>query len=137
MRIGNRLLCTVILPSLIVGIASSVSGAGLRIRWEDDFLTIRGDNLPGRELRVHYLEAYCRAGSTDQDRARTVIGHTTKLVSASEDGGMIRLRCTLQDGVIVDHVITAAQDEVDFRLVVRNPYHQTVSGPLGPAVHPR
>ena len=96
-------------------------GDGLRIRWEKDFLTIRGDDLPGQEMRVHYLEAYCRPGSTDRDWGQTVIGHTTELVSASDDGKVIKLRCTLKDGVVVDHVITAGRDEVDFRLTARNP----------------
>ncbi len=87
----------------------------------EGFLTIRGDDLPGQEMRVHYLEAYCRPGSTDRDWGQTVIGHTTELVSASDDGKVIKLRCTLKDGVVVDHVITAGRDEVDFRLTARNP----------------
>ena len=37
------------------------------------------------------------------------------------DGKRIRLRDTLADGVIVEHTITAARDEVDFRLVAHNP----------------
>lgn len=103
------------------GATPDTPGDGLRIRWEENFLTISGGDLPGQEMKVHYLEAYCRPGSTDRDWGETVIGHNTELISASDDGRVIKLRCTLSDGVIVDHVITAGRDEVDFRLTARNP----------------
>lgn len=92
----------------------------LTIRWAENFLTIRGDRLPG-EIRINYLEAYCRPGSTDRDWGQTVIGHKTELVSASDDGRTIELRDRLNDGVVVTHRITAGDDEVDFRLVAHNP----------------
>jgi hypothetical protein len=93
----------------------------LGISWEKNFLTIRG-SFPGDELRIMYLEAYCRAGSTDRDWKETVIPHKAEQLPADDDGGaVIRLRDRLADGVIVDHVITAKADEVDFRLVAHNP----------------
>ena len=51
------------------------------------------------------------------------MGKQTKplTVSVDADGHSIKLQCTLKDGVIVDHEITAGVDEVDFRLVARNP----------------
>jgi len=104
----------------------SSAHTGLRIHWATDargrdFLTIRGPNLPGGELKVWYLEAYCRPGSTDRNWRETVIGHETRLVSADKDGRRIKLRCQLKDGVVVDHVITAGKDEIDFRLIAKNP----------------
>jgi hypothetical protein len=110
-----------LLTALLFVASSPAKGDGLRIRWEKTFLTISGDDLPGQEMRVQYLEAYCRPGSTDRDWGQTVIGHTTELVSASDDGKVIKLKCTLKDGVVVDHIITAGRDEVDFRLTARNP----------------
>jgi hypothetical protein len=92
----------------------------LQIHWEKNLLTIRGDHLPG-EISINYLEAYCRPGSTDRVWGETVVGHTTELVSLSDDGRVIKLKDTLRDGVIVTHTITAGDDEVDFRLVARNP----------------
>jgi hypothetical protein len=92
----------------------------LRIAWEDNFLTIAGDKLPG-EIRIHYLEAYCRPGSTDRDWGETVIGHRTEKTSVLDGGRVIQLRDTLRDGVIVEHTITAGADEVDFRLRAYNP----------------
>lgn len=94
---------------------------GLTLAWAKDFLTVHGKGIPGGSLSVMYLEAYCRPGSTDRDWGQTVIGHKTTLVSASEDGKRIELKCVLKDGVEVRHVIEAGEDEVDFRLTATNP----------------
>jgi hypothetical protein len=106
------------LPAVIV---TGAPGGPLTVRWEKNFLRIRGDKLPGGEVEINYLEAYCRPGSTDRDWRETVIGHSAEQVSAREDGSVIRLRDRLRDGVTVEHTITAAADEVDFRLVAHNP----------------
>ncbi|MEZ6080695.1 MAG: prolyl oligopeptidase family serine peptidase [Pirellulaceae bacterium] len=95
--------------------------ATLRLSWENNLLTIHGDHLPGKSLVIWYLEAYCRPGSTNRDWGKTVIPHHTELVSASDDGHQLRLRCTISDGVVVDHVITATHDEIDFRIAAHNP----------------
>src|SRR5438132_5760382 len=92
----------------------------LTIAWEKNFLTIRGD-FPGGELRTLYLEAYCRPGSTDREWRETVIPHSAEKLEASSDGKLIKLRDKLADGVVVEHTITAAADEVDFRLAAHNP----------------
>ncbi|MFO0952931.1 MAG: hypothetical protein U0835_17625 [Isosphaeraceae bacterium] len=113
-----------LLSATILGLSAPARGDGLTIHWEKNFLTIRGDHLPGGEMKVQYLEAYCRPGSTDRDWAKTVIGHTTELVSAGADGKLVKLRCKLKDGVVVDHVITAGADEVDFRITATNPTDQ-------------
>lgn len=93
----------------------------LKIRWENNFLSIGGAPIEGREITINFLEAYCRAGSTDRNWRETVIGHETKQISADAERGEIKLRDTLQDGVIVDHTIRAAADEIDFRVIARNP----------------
>jgi len=94
----------------------------LTLAREANFLVIRGDRIPGGEIRINYLEAYCRAGSTDADWVQhTVIKHTAELVSLSDDARVVKLRDTLADGVTVEHTITAGPDEVDFRLVAHNP----------------
>jgi hypothetical protein len=97
----------------------------LTIRWEKNFLHVRGDQLPGGEIEINYLEAYCRPGSTDRDWGETVIGDETEKIYASDDGSVIRLKDTLKDGVIVEHTITAGVDEVDFRLAAHNPTRTT------------
>jgi len=88
----------------------------------DNWLIVHGPHLPGGKLRINYLEAFCRANSTDADWGRhTVIPHRTEWLSSSDDRKLMKLRSTLQDGVTVDHTITAKDDEVDFRLTARNP----------------
>jgi hypothetical protein len=94
---------------------------GLRLAWKDNFLTISGPRVPGGEVKTWYIEAYCRPGSTDREWGETTIGHRTELVEADPAGKWVQLRCTLRDGVIVDHRITAGDDEIDFRLVAHNP----------------
>lgn len=99
----------------------SEPGADLRLAWANNFLTITGAKLPGGSVKVMYLEAYCRPGSTNRDWAKTVIPHKTELVEASADGKLVVLRCRLQDGVVVDHRIKAEADAIDFRLTAHNP----------------
>ncbi len=93
----------------------------LTLSWAQNMLTIRGRRLPGGAVKVWYLEAFCRPGSTDRDWKQTVIPHTTRPVEVSPDGRRLTLRSTLADGVVVDHEIRAGRDEVDFRLVATNP----------------
>lgn len=98
------------------------AGSGLRLRRDGHWLVIAGAQIPGGEIRINYLEAYCRANSTDADWVEhTVIRHRNELVSASPDGREIRLRDTLTDGVVVNHLITAGVDDVTFELVAHNP----------------
>jgi hypothetical protein len=87
----------------------------------NDLLTIRGENLPGGELQIQYLEAYCRDGSRDLEWEDTKIGHVTELVESSPDGRILRLKCALKDGVEVTHLIQAVEDGVDFQLEAYNP----------------
>lgn len=88
----------------------------LSIAWEKNILSIRGPGIPGGEVRVWYLEAYCRSGSTDRDWRETVIPHRTEKISASPDGTALRLRCRVEGGVEVEHLIRAGEGEVDFRV---------------------
>lgn len=106
---------------MLLKAGDAAPGSGLSITWDKNFLRIRGERIPGNEIEIMYLEAYCRPGSTDREWGETVIGHQTDKVSASDDGKVIKLRDTLRDGVIVNHVITAGNDEVDFKLVANNP----------------
>ena len=94
----------------------------LKLHWEKDYLTITGDHVSGKQISIHYLEAYCRAGSTDADWVKhTVVGHTTRQVEANADGTMIRLEDIVQDGIRVTHEITTTHDEVRFEILAKNP----------------
>ena len=91
-------------------------------RLEGSMLSIRAPHVPGREIQINYLEAYCRGGSTDADWGKhTVVGHKTEVASAPADGKQMKLRCAVNDGLVVDHDIHAASDGVTFDLEVANP----------------
>ncbi|MEC9030666.1 MAG: hypothetical protein VYB15_02190, partial [Planctomycetota bacterium] len=101
-------------------------GPALKLAWKNNYLRISGEKIPGGEIEILYLEAYCRANSQTTDWSKhTVVGHSTSLVSAGEDGSRIELRCVLKDGVVVDHIITSKSDEVDLRLRAHNPTKKT------------
>lgn len=103
-------------------LASTGLAADLTLAREGHWLVIRAPHVPGGEIRINYLEAYCRAGSTDADWMKhTVIPHKSETVSLSEDAKVLKLRDVLADGVMVEHTITARADEVDFRLTAHNP----------------
>jgi len=121
MRHRASLFCAALLAGCLAhGSVRSAEPEGLTIAWEKNFLTIRGA-FPGQELKILYLEAYCRPGSTDREWRETVIPHTAEKLEASADGRVIKLRDKLADGVVVEHTITAGKDEIDFRLVAHNP----------------
>ena len=117
-----------IIRILSVTVMIAVSGfraaefPALRLSWERDILTIAGEQLPGKEMKILYIEAYCRPNSQTTDWvANTVVDHKTELIALNPDRTQLKLKCTLKDGVTVDHVITTHSDEVDFRLVAHNP----------------
>ncbi len=112
-----------LLPLLaLAALAHSADKPTLSLARPGHWLDIIGAHFPGGTIRVNYLEAYCRPGSTDADWGRhTVIGHRSEILSQGADGRTLKLRDTLSDGVIVEHTVTASDDEVDFRLTAHNP----------------
>jgi hypothetical protein len=111
----------------VLAITSCLTGAqspDLTLAREKNWLVIQGPHLPKGEIRINYLEAYCRTNSTAADWHDTTIGHATELVSLSDDRKTMKLRCALKDGVVVDHTITASTDEVTFAITAHNPTAQ-------------
>jgi len=104
-----------------VSAAEEDADKGPKIAWDKNILVISGPTVPGGAVKILYLEAYCRPGSTNRKWDQTVIGHETKLLEADADGRRIVLGCTLKDGVKVRHEIRAGTDEVDFCLIAHNP----------------
>ena|SRR6056297_264889 len=100
---------------------NSVPIAGLSLHWQDRYLAISGPDLPGEVIRTHYLEAYCRPGSTDRDWHETVIRHDSKLLKATPDGKHLTIEDRLTDGVVVRHQVDAGTDEVTFTVTAHNP----------------
>ncbi|MCG8586956.1 MAG: hypothetical protein MI757_19805, partial [Pirellulales bacterium] len=116
---------TLLAIGLALVINSTVTAADKRtlaLERDGHWLVIHAPHISGKAIRINYLEAYCRAGSTDADWVKhTVIAHKSELLSVSDDKKTVRLRDTIADGVVVQHTITAGDDEVDFRLVAHNP----------------
>lgn len=111
---------------LFVVLFGSLPAVALEVTWSNNYLTIDGDadgaKIPGGPIQIHYLEAYCRANSQTTDWVNhTVVGHETRLISATSDRKEIRLRCELSDGVTVDHLIKADSDSVSFDITAHNP----------------
>ena len=119
LRITDQILRVLLITGLI-GHASVADEPGLEIRWNKRMLTISGSSLPG-PVEIHYLEAYCRAGSTDREWGQTVIRHRSTLVEGKNDGKQIQIEDRLDDGVVVRHTITTGTDVVDFLMVATNP----------------
>jgi hypothetical protein len=116
------LACCVLLHFALTAATSLAATPTLTLSRTDNWLIIHGSQLPGGEIRIVYLEAYCRANSTDADWGKhTVIPHNTELLSLDDAHKVMRLKCTLEDGVTVHHTIAAGNDEVDFRLTAHNP----------------
>jgi len=108
--------------------AQAETAPALRLSWTNHILSVHSARLPGGKIDTWYLEAYCRPNSTDQIWSETTIGHKTELVSAAADGSHLHLRCTVDDGVIVDHHIRVGDPgkadeagEVSFDISARNP----------------
>src|SRR6056297_363226 len=122
MRTMRTLLACLILTTGAAALrAAEPEERTLTLKWKDRFLEICGPHIPGGPIRTHYLEAYCRPGSTNRDWKETVIPHESRLVSAADDGKRIEIEDKLDDGVIVTHVIQARDDEVQFTLTATNP----------------
>lgn len=125
MQLNRRLICVIVLCMIHLNFVVPAWAQSPTLTLDHalpHWLIIRGEHLPEGEIRVNYLEAYCRAGSTDADWvSHTVIKHSAELVSLSDDKRTLKLRDTVADGVIVDHTITASGDEVKFEITATNP----------------
>ena len=100
--------------------ASNDKNDELHIQWKDNMLTISGDQVYGKEIKVLYIEAFCRTGSTNRQWEKTILPHTTELISDSADRKNIQLKTIVQPSVEVTHNITAGKDEVVFDLTFKN-----------------
>lgn len=118
-----RSLITILTLACLAGTAPAqeTPAPTLTLKWDQRYLEIIGPHIPGGPIRTHYLEAYCRPGSTDREWSETVIPHTSQLISAADNGKRIEIEDKLDDGVIVKHVIEAGDDQVFFIVTATNP----------------
>jgi hypothetical protein len=104
------------LAAIIVG--AVLAADGMQIVWDKNYLVVSADGRPGGDVRIHYLEAYLRSGSTNQDWRKSMIPHKTRKVSATSK--RIELQCRVEPSVVVDHVIEAGKDDVTFTITAKN-----------------
>ena len=108
-----------LLLALLSSCGQSKSKYTLQYDENEHILKISGDDIPGGTLEVNYLEAYCRANSTDADWVKhTVIPHTTDVVKNTPQE--VILIDQVSDGVIVKHWITVNDRGVDFDIEAVN-----------------
>src|SRR5213083_2479364 len=89
---ASRLLSANLLVIVVFSLRLCAAPTGLTLTRENNWLLINGPVIPGGAIRINYLEAYCRANSTDADWVQhTVIKHTTELVSLGPDGKVLKL----------------------------------------------
>jgi hypothetical protein len=89
------------------------------LEYEFDVLNVAIPGLPA-PLKLLYIEVFARRSSS-ADLSDHFISFVTEQTSAASDGRRIELRSRLDDGVVIDHVLTAGDGEVDLRLDVHNP----------------
>ncbi len=88
--------------------------------WLVGRLSIENSRFPGGKLEVMYPEAYCRSGSTNQSWKETVIQQMTRVVRYDESRRELHLLSEVGPDVIVEHVIRAGEEEIDFQLTLIN-----------------
>ncbi len=122
-----RLLVWLVSGYLIVWAPWRASAAaGLTVSWTNNLLTVSGGKLPGGNLEIWYLEAFCRGKSTDRDWRQTTLPHRTTLTWASRDGKRLRLLTRVEPEVEVVHDVRAVKDEVEFLFRLTNHGRQPV-----------
>ena len=108
-------ICLLFLVCILVGCQST----DLLLHYENRHLTISGESIPGQKINVLYIEAYCRANSTDADWVKhTVIKHKTKVIKNSPEE--VVLIDEVSDGVVVKHVISLDSTGVNFAISAKN-----------------
>ena len=107
------------LSVLLCGAALSADADdGLTLHWTNKMLTVSGPALPGGNLEILYLEAFCRKGSTDRDWRKTVLPHRTRLVAA--EPGYLSFRTTIEPEAVMLHEVRVSSNGLDFDYTLTN-----------------
>ena len=68
--LAARAVLVALVGLLFCSHALATEDLGLTLSWKDNYLTLRGEKLPGREIEVLYIEAYCRPGRMNGSGSR-------------------------------------------------------------------
>src|SRR5438105_2262095 len=100
--IMRRLACL-----LTLGLSCAALSAQLQITWTNNLLSVTGARLPGGQLDVWYLEAFCWPGAHNREWRQTTRPHKTTLLT-NENNHVLRFRTLVESNVEVTHVVTAS-----------------------------
>ena len=117
---SSALLRCVVLSLALTQVATAADQT-LTLSRDKNWVVVSGRHLPGGEVRINYIESYCRPGSTDVDWAQTKIPHRSEQPTVFDSNQHLSLRDTLADGVVIDHDILIRDDAVIFTLSAHNP----------------
>lgn len=106
---------------LFLAQAAIAADQTLTLSRDNNWVVVHGGHLPGGEVRINYIESYCRPGSTDVDWAMTKIPHRSEQPAIADTNQHLWIRDTLADGVVIDHRIGIRDDTVTFNLSAHNP----------------
>ena len=96
---------------------------------------IHGDQVPGKQVRINCLEAYCSAKSKQASWVKhKVVKHEAQLISINENVTVLRLLDRVSDGLIVERAIKAGREEIEIVISEKN-HESHFRGALGSAVH--
>jgi hypothetical protein len=99
---------------------SAKAAQPLSISWTNNVLTVSDPRLPGGQLQIWYLEAFCRKGAFGREWKETTLPHKTTLTRADPNGRRLEFRTSISPDVQLRHEIQAGTDELDLRFQFEN-----------------
>ena len=91
---------------------------GVRLEYKGRMLSVTHPLLGGTPLRIDYMEAYCKSGSTHREWGKTIIPQRNEVLSATDHE--IKVKTSLACGVEVLHRIAVVADEILLEATVTN-----------------
>lgn len=104
--------------ALLVPAIAFKTFAGPSLSWTNNLLVLSHPTLPGGNLPIYYLEAFCLPGGHERRWDLTRIPHSTRLLARSPDGSLLTFQTKVGESITVDHSVRALPDgmEMDFTL---------------------
>lgn len=90
------------------------------LSWTNNLLTWQDERLPGAQLNVWYLEAFCKPGGHERKWDQTRVSHQTTLTFQAPDGSELRFRTLVETNVEVLHEVRTVPDGLDFTFLLTN-----------------
>src|SRR5713101_5125948 len=106
---------------LLLGMPAYIGAAeNLRLSWTNNLLAVSDPRLPGGNLEVWYLEAFCRSRAWGRDWRKTTLPHKTTLTWADPRGRRLKFRTLVEPDIEVRHEIRSRNDELELSFELTN-----------------